>query len=226
MHKNVLPPKTWVIIPAYNEQKYIELVLEKVLKFTPHIVVIDDGSRDKTAAKAKKLVPNTVRHPKNLGKGAALKTGCELAFNELGAEAVVFLDADDQHNPVELELFGQALNEGHHIIFGERKIGSEMPLIKIMGNRFASFLMYVLYGTYIPDIPSGFKAITKKGYSQIAWLASDYGVELEIAVRVAKKKLPFKTVQITTIYHDYDRGMTLWDVLKMSTKLLTWKFTE
>lgn len=215
----------WVIIPAFNEEIYIESVLQKVANYTNNIIVVDDGSSDQTFLRASKLVKHAVKHPINLGKGAALKTGCELAFFQLHAQAVIFLDGDDQHDPAELNLFMTALKQGHQIIFGERKTGSEMPLLRIIGNRFASFLLYFLFGMYIPDIPSGFKALTNQAYQKVKWSSRDYSVEMEIAVRVAKQKLPFKTVQIATIYHDLDRGMTFLDVLKMSTQMLTWRFS-
>jgi len=68
------------------------------------------------------------------------------------------------------------------------------------------------------DIPSGFKALTREAYEKIKWKAMDYGVEMEVAMRVAKQKLPFTTVKISTIYRSLDHGMTILDVLRMILK--------
>jgi glycosyltransferase involved in cell wall biosynthesis len=90
---------TWIIIPGYNEEKYLKKVFDKVRKHTANIIFVDDGSSDKTSAIAKKYTRHVLRHMTNLGKGAALKTGCEYAFKKIKADRVIFLDSDDQHDP-------------------------------------------------------------------------------------------------------------------------------
>jgi glycosyltransferase involved in cell wall biosynthesis len=217
--------KTFIIIPAYNEQKYLEKVLDKTTAYSKNIIVIDDGSTDDTQKIAKKHTKHALRHDLNLGKGAAMKTGSEYAFKHLGADAVVFIDSDDQHDPKHLPEFMEKLEEGNDLVFGVRTFSKNMPKVKIYANKFASVLIQLLFGAYIPDIPSGYKAITKKAYKQIKWNASDYGVELEIAARTAKQKLPFATITIDTIYHDHDRGMTALDALKITAKLVEWRLS-
>jgi hypothetical protein len=98
-----------------------------------------------------------------------------------------------------------------------------MPLIRIMLNRLASLVIYFLFGAYVPDIPSGYKAMTKKAYKKLAWDSTDYSVEMELAARTAKYKLPFVAIPIKTIYHDLERGMTIIDTLRMITKILSWR---
>ncbi len=210
-------------MPGFNEAKYLAPVLEKLTKIHKQVVFIDDGSSDATAAVAKKHLEHTLVHTINLGKGAALKTGCEYAFNHLGAEAVIFMDSDGQHNPEEIPQFIEQFEQGAQVIFGERRIGSEMPLLRIIGNRLASFVIYVLFGAYIPDIPSGFKAFSKKAYQQVRWNSTGYEVELELAARVAKYRIPFTSVSISTIYHDMDRGMSPITAIRMIGKALAWK---
>lgn len=214
----------WIIIPGMNEEKYVGTVLNKVQKQTNNIIFIDDGSKDKTAVIAKKHTSHVLSHSINLGKGAALKTGCEYAFKTLKAEAVIFLDSDDQHDPEELPLFFEAL-QNNSVVFGVRSFDDKMPLIRIIGNRIASVLIYFLFGSYIPDIPSGFKAMTANAYKELAWNSSDYAVEMEIAARTAKYKKKFAVVQITTIYHDLERGMTILDTLRMISKILSWRIS-
>ncbi len=221
------PPTSsiWVIIPGLNEQKYIGQVLEKVAKYTQNVIVIDDGSTDNFAKIARKYTPHVISHSVNLGKGAALKTGCEYAFNQLDASAVVFMDSDDQHDPSELSLFIKEFASGHDVVFGVRAFDQNMPLIRIMSNRLVSLLIYLMFGTYVPDIPSGYKGLSRLGYQKVKWNATDYAVELEIAVKVAKYKLNFATIPVKTIYHDLQRGMTPLDTVSIMWQLLIWRLT-
>lgn len=219
------PADIWVIIPGYNEQKYIKEVLRKTKKYTSNIVFVDDGSSDNSTKLASKHIKHVLTHPINLGKGSAMKTGCEYAFAELKAKAVIFMDADDQHNPAQLQLFVNGFKKGYDVVFGVRVLNKHMPVIRRFGNASHSLLIWLLFGSYIPDIPSGFKAFTKKAYQRIQWNTTDYAVETEIAARVAKEKLPYKGVIIETIYHDLDRGMTIIDILKLTTQIVSWKFS-
>lgn len=215
----------WVIMPAYNEEKYIEVVLKKALNYTDNLIFVDDGSTDKTFELAKKTAPHSLHHRVNLGKGAALKTGCDYAFGHLNAQAVIFMDSDDQHDPKELKLFIDALKDGHQLVFGVRPFAKNMPWYKVMANKFASYAVKALFGAWIPDIPSGYKAVTKEAYRKLDLKNPHYGVELEIAVKTAKYKLDFAEVPISTIYHDYDRGMTVIDALRILKDLIAWRIT-
>ncbi len=215
--------KTWLVLPAYNEERYLLRVLQKISHLSSQVIVVDDGSVDNTADEARKLATYTLRHEVNLGKGAALKTGCDFAFNELKAEAVILLDADDQHDPAELPEFWAALSQGVPVVLGVREVNRQMPMLRSLTNNFASYLIKLFFGRYIPDIPSGYKAFTKEAYQKIRWTATDYAVEMEIAARMAKHNLAYKVVCIKTIYHDMNKGMTMLDVFQMVTQLLNWK---
>jgi glycosyltransferase involved in cell wall biosynthesis len=223
MTKPIFPPHVWIVIPAFNEEKYIEDVLRKIETYTDQIIVVDDGSRDQTFGLAQKFAQYSLRHPLNLGKGATLKTGCEFAFGHLGAEAVILMDSDDQHDPVELPVFLQKLQEGNQVVFGARQIHGDMPLLRAFFNRFASLLILILFGRYIQDIPSGYKALSRSAYEKLKWNARDYAVEMEIAARTAKSTLQFTTTPIKTIYHDFNRGMTHLDMLKMFSQIIAWR---
>lgn len=215
----------WLVVPVFNEVKYLDKVLTKISKVTKNYVVVDDGSSDKSVEIAKKHTKEVLVHQLNLGKGGALKTGSDYAFKYLNAKAVIFIDSDDQHDPQELKLFYNEFSKGSQVVFGERKMDSKMPLIRVLGNKFASILVNLLFGSYVPDIPSGFKALSKDAYQKIRWQETGYGIELEIAARVAKYQIPFSVVPISTIYHDLDHGMTLLDAFKICFKLLNLKIT-
>lgn len=212
----------WVIIPAHNEQKYLKTVLEKTKKITSNTILVDDGSTDKTPKIARKYLNNVLIHELNLGKGAAMKTGSDYAFQNKKAKAVVFLDADDQHDPEEIKEFEKSLEEGADVVFGVRQIDANIPLMRYLGNKAASIIINLLVGGYFADIPSGYKAMTKKAYQEIRWSSQGYEVETEIAVKVAKSSLKVKEIPIKTIYHDTDKGMTFMGALQVLLKLPQW----
>ena len=224
--KRQLPSTTWIVIPGFNEEKYVRRVLKKVRQYTENIIFVDDGSKDATAQEAKKEIQHVLRHTINLGKGAALKTGCDYAFHHLNAQNVIVMDSDDQHNPEELATFSKHLRAGSMVVFGARAIDAQMPYLKRVLNKLASYSVALFFGgTFIPDIPSGYKAFTKAAYTKIRWDAQGYQVEMEIACRVAKYKLPFSSFTIDTIYLDHDKGMNILHILDIFHSILWWRIT-
>lgn len=218
MHKRDI----WVIVPAFNEAAYLAGVLKALNQQPYSYVVVDDGSADNTSAIARQYTRRIITHQLNLGKGAALKTGCEYAL-EQGAETVIFMDSDAQHSPEQLTSFVKAIEAGSQVVLGARTFGPQMPLIKIITNRLASVFVYLLFGTYIPDIPCGYKAMTKSAFHRLKWTATGYDVELEIAVLLAKKKCKFVTVEVPTVYVDRVRGFQFLDSIKLLSKLVVWR---
>lgn len=212
----------WIIVPGYNESKYVGKMLDKLLKIHKNVIFIDDGSSDNTYKLALKRASVTLRHAVNLGKGAALKTGCEYAFRKMKAEAVVIMDSDDQHDPRELKSFFKELDNGTDVVFGVRKFKADMPLLKFLGNKLSSIIVNLLCGKYFSDIPSGYKAFTHSAYRKINWSSQGYGVETEIAVKVARNKLNYVEIPIATVYHDADKGFTILDALRILVKLPKW----
>lgn len=212
----------YVVIPGFNEGKYLKKVLTGVGKFTKKIIFVDDGSKDNSVRVAQKFTPHVLTHVTNLGKGAALLTGCEYAFGKLKADAVVFMDSDDQHDASHLPEFFLGLKE-YDIVLGVRVMGANMPLTRFLGNKLVSVLLNLLFGGYIADIPSGYKGITKNAFEQVRWFSSGYEVETEIAVKMAKAKIPHKEIEIKSIYHDTDKGMTLLDGLHIAMSLVQWR---
>lgn len=215
----------WVVVPAYNEQPYLARVLPKILRQTSNVILVDDGSVDDTTVIAQRYLANVLTHRVNLGKGAALKTGCEYAFEYMGAKAVVIMDADDQHDPAELPLFFQKLDGKAEVVLGVRTTDQHMPFLRKWANHLSSYAIQLLFGHYIPDIPSGYKGFTHQAYQHIKWDATGYEVELELAARMAKHQVAFDTIEIQTIYHDMNKGMTMLDVLQMLLHVVNWRFS-
>ncbi|MEK6900214.1 MAG: glycosyltransferase family 2 protein [Nanoarchaeota archaeon] len=213
--------KEAVIIPAYNEGNNIAEVIKKTRTYCHNVVVIDDGSKDDTAEKAKKAGALVIKHPINLGKGAALKTGCDYAVNN-GAAKIIALDADGQHDPVEIPNFLASL-ENNDIAFGARRIPKSMPLVFRFGNKVISTSLQLLYGIKVHDSQCGYRAFTADAYRKIRWQANDYYVETEMAIRAGKKYLKSCTIPIETIYADRYKGTTVLDGFFIVAKMIGWR---
>lgn len=209
-------------MPGFNESKYLKKVLKPLTQVTSNIIFVDDGSTDNTFDIASSFTKHSLRHDINLGKGAALKTGCIYAFKRLGADAVILMDSDGQHLPSDLSSFTKSLNEGYEIVLGVRHFRSDMPLVRFLGNKFSSVLINLIFKVYLSDIPSGFKAFTRKAYDELRWESQGYEVETEIAVKIAKSKLKFKEITIETVYLDTDKGFTILDAIRVLLKLPHW----
>lgn len=217
-------PDFYVIIPAHNEAANIGPVLEKTKKFAPpgRIVMVDDGSTDGTFAEAKRHDVAVLRHPINLGKGAALRTGSTYAYRK-GAEALVFMDSDGQHDAGDLPRIISGL-QGNDIAFTYRERKSvSMPLVKKFGNFFIDATMRLLFGINVRDTQCGYKAMTRKAYEKLSLTSNDYSIESEIAAKAGKYKMKFSQLPIRTVYADRYKGTTVFHGINIVMKMLWWK---
>lgn len=220
--------KIFVVIPLFNEENHIGRLLKTVSAYKLPVIVVDDGSKDNSklrvgGLKLKKLT--LLEHKINLGKGAAMKTGADWAFSH-GADAIIFMDSDEQHEAEDLPKFVKALESGDFdIVFGTRNYSYGVPLIRFLGNKFASVVIAFFFGTYVSDVLCGFKGITKKAYKKIHWESAGYGVETEMVARMGKNKLAFCEIPIKTIYNDKVKGVTILDAFGIFGEILKWKLT-
>ena len=208
---------TVAVIPSYNEDKTINKVIEETLKHVSSVVLVDDGSKDKTEDVLENEYQGRLyylRHPINMGKGAALRTGVRFAA-KLGATRVVLLDADGQHNPQEIPRFLAKLNEGTELAIGARKKDGNMPFSMRSGNLFLSRLIQLLFGSHVEDTQSGYRAFEITNASKLIWKSNDYFVETEMLIRAEKNKLKVRELPIATIYHDSYKGTTFIDGIKI-----------
>jgi len=203
----------WVVVPAYNEEKNISKIIKGIKNYAENIITIDDGSKDNTSNIADKSSAVVLRHIINLGKGAALKTGCDFAVKQ-GAGTIIVLDADAQHDPKEIPNFIKNL-ESFDIVFSYRKLNKRMPLILKYGNWFISRVIKFLYKVKLKDSQCGYRAFTAEAYKKIRWRASDYSMESEMIANTGKHKLKYTEVPIETIYGDKYKGTTVIDGVKI-----------
>jgi glycosyltransferase involved in cell wall biosynthesis len=215
---------TCAVIPAYNEEKTIQEVVQRTLPFVQQVIVVDDGSRDHTFERAKAMGVIVLRHDINMGKGAALKTGCDYAVRK-GAEQLVVLDADGQHDPEEIPQFIEALSH-YDIVFGARQFSTEMPGVLKMGNRGLNLLVRALYHIKLQDTQSGFRAFTAETYQKIRWQATDYCMESEMIANAGKQRIRYIELPIKTTYLDRYKGTTVLDGLKIGLNLVFWRLRQ
>jgi len=218
--------KIFIVVPAFNEAKRIGGVLSGLEKTKLPVVVIDDGSSDRTFEIVKKYKVTVLRHKINLGKGAAMKTGAEAAFS-MGADAVIFMDSDGQHKIEDLPQFVKALKTGkYEIVFGSRNLGLGMPLERYIGNKLASVLVNLLFGIYVSDLISGYRALTRKAVEKINWESTGYGVETEMVVKCARLGLKHCEVPVATVYYDKFKGVSIIDAIGILFDVFRWRITK
>ena len=212
---------TFVIIPAHNEEKHIQKVIQETKKYVNNIVVVDDGSNDNTFNLAKQENVMALHNIINIGKGAALRTGCDYALSK-GAQAIIVIDADGQHNPNKIPGFLEKLNVSE-IVFGYRKFSAKMPFVLRFGNGFINKTSQILNKIKLNDTQCGYRAFTAETYKKIRWKASDYSMESEMIAKAGKNKLQYNQLPIETIYSDKYKGTTVIDGIKIVIKMIWWK---
>ncbi len=217
-----MPKNIWILIPAYNEENNISRVLEKARPHSKNIVLIDDGSKDNTSLKGREAKVIVLRHVVNLGKGAALKTGCDYAIQH-NAKIIVCMDADNQHDADEISDFLNELKQGYAIVFGYRKFNKTMPFIFQFGNKIINTTVRLLYHINLRDTQCGFRAFTADAYKKIRWKANDYSMESEMIANTGRQKLRYTEIPIQTIYSDKYKGTTFLDGVKIVFDMFFWR---
>ncbi|MBL8510193.1 MAG: glycosyltransferase family 2 protein [Betaproteobacteria bacterium] len=159
----------FVLIPAYNEAATIRQLAEQCLELVPNVIVVDDGSQDQTAAQLMGLPIILLRNAKNEGKAACLWRGFEYALKQ-GAQFVVTLDGDGQHNPADIwRLLNTAIRFPDHIVVGARLHDKKnFPPRRYYANQFARFWISWASGYPIADTQSGFRVYPASLLSQLS----------------------------------------------------------
>ena len=204
-----------IIIPAYNEEKTIEKVVRESLRYSD-VLVVDDGSSDHTYDLSMKAGIQVLRHTKNMGKGAAIKTGIELALNE-GYEAMVMLDGDGQHNPKFIPNLISNLDDAEMIICSRFLEGTpqQMVLQRRLSNKLTTNLLKYTTGYHITDSQCGFRAFSKDAASVFLKISyDDYEFESEMLYQAALNNLTVKEISIPSSYKGEKSYITWFKILK------------
>jgi len=195
-----------ICIPAYNEEKNIAKLIIDAKKYSDQIIVIDDGSTDYTPQIAQELGIKLIQHEKNLGKGAALKTGFKCALTH-SPEVVVTIDADGQHNPNDIpKLIEPILTGDCDVVIGSRSKKTKMPTHRRIGYNFISFLNKKATKSKIKDSQSGFRAYSKKSLSTFAQKSfQNYSVEFEQLNSLIQDGFKIKEVPVEIKYKGLEK---------------------
>ena len=193
--------KICVLIPAYNEAKTIQSLVEEVRKYIPDVLVIDDGSIDKTAPLAESAQAKVCYQPINRGKGAILRQGFEEALRQ-GFDWVLTMDADGQHSPQDIPVFLEKTQQGTAgMVIGNRlNDRGEMPAVRWVTNHLMSFLISRLVHQEIPDTQCGFRLIHRDILQKVQLESARFDIESELVIQTVKSGFKITSVPIRSIY--------------------------
>lgn len=202
-----------VIVPAYNEEKKIESVLKEIKSLgVRDIVVVDDGSKDRTYRIASRHA-RVIRVPENKGKGNACRVGALSAKHE----NLVFIDADGQLSPGDIPSFLNAL-KNCELVIGRRAM-QRVPLQRRLANSFARFMIRKITKSDLGDCLCGLRAIRKKDFLKLDLKKDRYEIESEMLIKAARRKFRIKDMPVTVRYRDY-KGMPVLQSLRVTFYLI------
>jgi glycosyltransferase involved in cell wall biosynthesis len=200
----VQPKGIVVLIPAYNEERFIGSIVLKARPFAEKILVVDDGSTDRTAELAEAAGAIVIRQQFNAGKGTALNVGfCKV--REWDPHVLVVLDADGQHLPEEIEtVITPILQNKADIVVGSRYLEpkSQVPRHRIWGHHVFNFLTNHASGVSVTDSQSGFRAFSNQALEAVSFQSSGFSVESEMQFLAREHELRLMEVPITIRYED------------------------
>lgn len=215
-----------VIIPAYNEEKKISEVvsgLRAKANLPLDILVVDDGSSDRTSCEAVKAGAKALRHAINRGQGAALKTGIDYGVKN-NYQTIFFFDADGQMDPTEMYKLNLKLNEGFDVVLGSRNLGKavDMPLMKKMVKKLALIFTRMTTGLDLTDTHNGFQAWRAQAIARVRLDQDRMAHASQILNEISRLKLKYCEVPVTISYTEYSKkkGQSLWNSFNILWDLL------
>jgi len=201
--KSTAPQNVTVILPAYNEEISIGSVVLLARYYADSVIVVDDGSSDRTAEIAKKAGAEVIVHEANKGKGAALKTGFAAA-DDLGADIIVTMDSDGQHNPAEIPKLVDPIIKGEaDMVNGSRYLNGldkNTPSYRRVGQTILDGATKLNSGLQITDSQSGFRAFSASTKNVFRFKAQGMAIESEMLADAGKSGLRIAEVEIGVRY--------------------------
>jgi len=157
-----------IVIPAKNEVEGLRLIIPELIKRYPgaEILIIDDGSTDETRELCLNYAVNYISHPYCKGNGAAIKSGAR----EAKADILVFMDADGQHSPKDIESLLEKLNQGFEMVVGARSASSQASIGRLCANTFYNWFASLMVGQKVEDLTSGFRVVRAEYFKRFLYL--------------------------------------------------------
>ena len=202
----------YAVIPAFNEESKIAKTVSIVTKFVNKVIVIDDGSQDKTASIAKAAGADIIiKHDINTGQGASIRSGIQKAFVE-GADIAITIDGDFQHDPNDIpKIIKPIVQKECDIVIGSRffKGIRHIPKMRLLFNIILSICYRILFGSKAIDSQSGFRAFNRHAMKVMNFKANRYDWTCEMADVIVQNRLTYKEVGIRIRYFDkkYQAGI-------------------
>jgi UDP-N-acetylglucosamine---dolichyl-phosphate N-acetylglucosaminyltransferase len=194
--------KMLCLIPAYDAQEMVGDVVKKALKYLPEVLVVDDGSSDNTAGEAGGAGARVISHQRNLGKGAALKTGFKYAI-EHGYDAVLTMDADGQHDPDEIPKLIAAMTSDAGIVVGARLSEKDkIPSARYRANMVGVKCISWRARNPLMDSQSGFRIYNAELLREMTVKSSGFEAESEMLMRAGIMGYKIISVPVRTIYSE------------------------
>lgn len=202
-------PDTWVVIPLYNERSMIGKVVTELRSQFSNVVCIDDGSSDGSAAEAHAAGATVLRHPINLGQGAALQTGFDFSAEQPGARYVVTFDADGQHRVEDaVQMLERARSADIAIVFGSRFLDSRTKpgWIKKLILKTAVWVTNQSTGLRLTDAHNGLRVIRMDAIRMFSLKQARMAHATEIVLKLGHTGLPWEEFPVELLYTDYSKA--------------------
>jgi len=208
LEKHFPVQSVWIIVPAYNEEVTIEEVVSELHSLFRNVAVVDDCSSDLTAQRAADAGAYVLKHPINLGQGAALQTGIEFALQN-GARHIVTFDADHQHKADDIPHLLLALSgAGADFALGSRFLGTVVNIDRLRKLLLKAAVFFTCFttGLKLTDVHNGLRAMTRRGASVLQIRQNRMAHASEILQQIAESGLPYVEVPVTVEYTPYSKG--------------------
>ncbi|MDD7687703.1 MAG: glycosyltransferase family 2 protein [Actinomycetaceae bacterium] len=216
---------TWLVIPLYNEQTVIADVIQDALRTFPHIVCVDDGSNDDSAARAQAAGAVVIHHPINLGQGAALQTGISWVLTYTDAHYIVTFDADGQHRASDaLRMVQRAQHEHLSYVLGSRFLNGnhQTGCLKHIVLTVAAKVTRWRTGMALTDSHNGLRVLRRDAASALNLTQSRMAHASQIVSQLAATQLPWAEEAVTIDYTEYSRskGQSLLNGVNILTEMI------
>lgn len=217
--------EVWLVVPLFNEAPVIGDVVRGARAVFPNVVCVDDGSSDRSAEEAQRAGAVVVRHPVNLGQGAALQTGFEYALTDPAMRWVVTFDADGQHQVSDvLDMLAKARAEDLDVVFGSRFLDdrTEASALKRLVLRTAVAYTNLTTKTRLTDAHNGLRLISRDVVARLEITQNRMAHASELVQQIGSMKVRYGESPTHILYTDYSRakGQSLWNAVNILVELI------
>ena len=205
------------LIAAFNEEAHVADVVKGTIPHVSRVVVVDDGSTDETAGRARDAGATVLRHERNRGKGCAIRTGLEYVLNQ-NCSHVLFLDADHQHDPAEIPRLVARAEQGHgDFVIGEREFRKDaMPAVRFHANVIGSAIVSRFIGADVADSQSGFRLIRADLLRRVRLTGTGYEIETEMLIKLVRAGAAVERVTVRRLQYEgaHSKIRPFWDTTR------------